>query len=139
MRENPKLLQLLVDYWDQEFETFEIDGMSLNIEVEDIYFITCLSRRGEVVNLQSRGPGGKMTIKDYIAVYCLLDTEKVGIQILKNLVQNLGMKAILLALGRIAILESLHQASRPLIFFFSSRRRHTRYDWITTLLRNMKQ
>ena len=44
LRAKPRLLQLLVDYWDPESETFQIDGMSLNIEVEDIYFITGLSR-----------------------------------------------------------------------------------------------
>ena len=44
LREKPRLLQLLVDYWDPESKTFQIDGMSLSIEVEDIYFITGLSR-----------------------------------------------------------------------------------------------
>ena len=52
-----------------------------------------------------------MTIDEYIAVYCLPDTEKVGSQISKNLIQILGPKAILLALGKIAGLASLHQAS----------------------------
>ena len=51
LRAKPRLLQLLVDYWDPESETFQIDGMSLSIEVMDIYFITILSQRGEVVNL----------------------------------------------------------------------------------------
>ena len=44
LKAKPRLLQILVDYWDPEFETFQIDGTSLNIEVEDIYFITGLSR-----------------------------------------------------------------------------------------------
>ena len=39
-----RLLQMLVDYWDPDSESFRIDGMSLTIEVEDIYFITVLSR-----------------------------------------------------------------------------------------------
>ena len=39
---------MLVDYWDLDSESFRIDGMSLTIEVEDIYFITGLSRQGEV-------------------------------------------------------------------------------------------
>ena len=51
LRAKPRLLQLLVDYWDPESVTFHIDGMSLNIEVEDIYSITGLSRRGKMVNL----------------------------------------------------------------------------------------
>ena len=41
--------KMLVDYRDLDSELFQIDGMSLTIEVEDIYFITGLSRRGEVV------------------------------------------------------------------------------------------
>ena len=56
LRAKPRLLQLLVDYWDPDSETFHMDEMSLSIEVEDIYFITGLSRRGEMVNLRSRGP-----------------------------------------------------------------------------------
>ena len=84
LRDKPRLLQLLVDYWDPDSETFQLDGMSLNIEVEDIYFITGLSRRGEVVKLQSRGPGGGLNIEEYIVVYFLPDTEKVGSQIPTN-------------------------------------------------------
>ena len=43
-RAKPRPLQLIVDYWDPNSETFHIDGMSLSIEVKDIYFITGLSR-----------------------------------------------------------------------------------------------
>ena len=82
--------------------------MPLNIEVENIYFIVGLSCRGEVLNLWSRGPGGGLTIDEYIVMYCVLDTEKVGSQIPTNSIQNIGLKAILLELGRIAGLASLH-------------------------------
>ena len=51
LRAKPRLLQLLVDYWDPKSKTFHINRMLLSIEVEDIYFITGLSRRGEVVNI----------------------------------------------------------------------------------------
>ena len=91
--------------------------MSLTIEVEDIYFITRLSQWGEVVNLRSRGPGGGLTIDEYIVVYCCIDMEKVGSQIPTNSIQVLGRKAILLKLGRIVGLGSLHQALRPLMFY----------------------
>ena len=117
MRAKPRLLQLLVDYWDLESETFQIDGISHSIEVEDIYFIIGFYRRGEVVNLRSCGPRGRLTIDEYIAVYYFLDTKKVGSQILTNAIQIPGLKAILLALGRIAGLHSLHQASRPMMFY----------------------
>ena len=104
---------MLVDYWDLDSESFRIDGMSLTIEVEDIYFIIGLSWRGEMVNLCARrGPGHGLTIKEYITMYCYPETKKVGSQVPTNAIQVLGLKAILMMLGRIAGLESLHQASR---------------------------
>ena len=78
LRAKARLLQMLVAYWDPDSESFHIDGMSLNIEIEDIYFITGLSQQGEVVNLWYRGPRGGLTIGEYIVVYYYLDTEKVG-------------------------------------------------------------
>ena len=79
-----------------------------------------------------------MTIEDYIAMYFLPNTEKVGSEIPTNSVQNLGLKSILLALGRIAGLASLQQASRPMMFYAVECTRHTIYDWSTSLLSNMK-
>ena len=60
------------------------------------------------MNLHSHGPGGGLTIDDYIAVYCYPDMEKMGSKIPTNSIQVLGLKAILLTLGRIAGLASLH-------------------------------
>ena len=76
---------MLVDYWDPDSESFRIDRMSLTIEVEDIYFITGLSQRGDMVNLRARGgPGHGITIDEYIAVYCYPEIEKLGIQVPTN-------------------------------------------------------
>ena len=69
------------------------------------------------MNLRSRGPSDGLKIYEYIAVYCLPDTKKVGSQISINSIKILGLKSILLALGRIARLASLHQASRPMMFY----------------------
>ena len=117
-----------MDYWDPESETFQIDRMLLNIKVEDIYFIISLSQRGEMVNLRSHGPGGGLAIDEYIAVYCFPETEKVGSQILTNSIHILGLKAILLVLGRIAELDSLHQASQPMMFYVVECMRPIVYD-----------
>ena len=74
MRAKPRLLHMLVDYWDPDSESFHIGEMSLIIEIKDIYFITGLSQRGEVVNLHSCEPRGGLTIDEYIAVYCFAET-----------------------------------------------------------------
>ena len=71
-------------------------------------------------------------------MYYYLDTEKVVSQVPTNDIQVLGLNSILLTLGRIAGLASLHQASRPLMFYAVECMRPTIYDWSTTLLSNMK-
>ena len=81
-----------------------------------------------MVNLQSCGPGGRLNINEYIAVYCFLETKKVGSQIPTNAIHILGMKAILLAIGRITGLASLHQASRPMMFYVVECMQTTIYD-----------
>jgi len=45
--------------------------------IEDIYFLTSLTRRGEPVNLRTFPPR-KHNIKDYIGIYCEAGIEKVG-------------------------------------------------------------
>jgi len=65
MRAQKRLSNLLIDYWHLDVESFMLGGKSLTIIVEDIYFITGFSCRGEVPNFQACVGGGR-TINDYI-------------------------------------------------------------------------
>jgi hypothetical protein len=65
-RAQVRLLQMLMDYWDPNSESFNLDGKTLMSEVEDIYILTGLSHRGEVVNLKSWGASSGMKIEEYI-------------------------------------------------------------------------
>ena len=69
MRDQPRLLKMIIKNWDPNIETFILDGMPLKLEVENIYFITELSHLGEVVTLRDRGAGGGMSIDEYIDMY----------------------------------------------------------------------
>ena len=46
-----RLLEALVHLWDHELGMFEIQGETLELIAEDIYFITGLSHQGEPMNL----------------------------------------------------------------------------------------
>ena len=70
----------------------------MRIEVDDIYFITGLSRRGEVVNLKAPGVGGGIPMEKYIATHCVVVTDKVGIQLPIREIENLSLKIIVLFL-----------------------------------------
>jgi len=52
MREQPRLLNALVEYWHLHAEAFMLKGQSLLPTTDDIYFLTGLSRRGEPVNFR---------------------------------------------------------------------------------------
>jgi hypothetical protein len=94
MRAQVRLLELLVDYWDPDSESFNLDGQPLRIEVEDIYFLTGLSHRGEVVNLKAQGAGSGMNIEEYIDAHCVAGTEKVRSQLPIREINNLNLKIL---------------------------------------------
>jgi hypothetical protein len=43
MREKKILLELLVGYWNSKENAFMLDGQSLAIKLDDVYFIIILS------------------------------------------------------------------------------------------------
>ena len=58
---------------------FEPQGAFLEITLEDIYFISGLSRRGVPVNLEGTGRGGDLlSVQSYIDAYCASGTQKRG-------------------------------------------------------------
>jgi hypothetical protein len=138
MRDQVRLLEMLVGYRDPDNESFIADGKPLRIEVEDIYFCTGLSCRGEVVNLKSWGTGSGMKIEEYIDAHCVAGTPKVGNQLPIRAINNLSLKIVVLMLTRITGSASLHQKSRSLMFYVVECLRPTVYDWCTSLLVNMK-
>ena len=53
-----------MDYWDTDTKEFQIYGMPLGLEVEDIYFSTILSLQGEILNFRACGVGGGLMIDE---------------------------------------------------------------------------
>jgi hypothetical protein len=138
MKAQVRLLEMLVGYWDLESESFILDGQPLRIEVEYIYFLIGLSCWGEVVNLKSQGAGSRMKIEEYIDAHCVAGTPKVGSQLPIRAINNIILKIVVLMLNMITRSTSLHQASRPLMFYVVKCLRPIVYDWCTSLLENMK-
>ena len=70
----------------------------MRIEVEDIYFVTGLSRWGEVVNIKARGYGGGINIEDYTATHSIAGTKKLGSQLPIREIENLRLNIFILVL-----------------------------------------
>ena len=93
MKANTRFLDMFIHYWSIEDDSFMIDQMQLEIKVEDIYFITGLSSRGEVVHSTSRARGS-LSIEDYVHIYCSGHPERVGRQIPIKHVEILSLRII---------------------------------------------
>jgi hypothetical protein len=102
------------------------------------YFLTGLSRWREAVNLKAWGVRNGINIEDYIATHCIARTEKVGSQLSIRAINKLSLNIIVLVLTWITGSTSLHQVSRPLMFYSVECLQTIFYDWCTSLLDNMK-
>ena len=57
MQANVRLLEFMINYWDHDLGMFDLQGETLEITFEDIYFISSLSRRGSPVKLEGTDRG----------------------------------------------------------------------------------
>lgn len=74
----------------------------LNIHVGDIYFLTCLSRRGPSISLSYSRRGGE-TIKDYIVAHCRPHSQpKKYVKIEIKDVLSFPLRTILFIMARLA-------------------------------------
>lgn len=136
-KENIGLLKMLIHYWDLEKYAFIIEQMHLRVEIEDAYFIIGLSWRGKKVNLMRR-TRGRLNVEDYVYIYYLGNTEKIGTQIPINHVERLALRIILFTIARVNGLASLHQTSQVLMSLAVEFLTNF-FDWCTPLLTNMKK
>ena len=73
LRVQPLLLQWMVAMWELDSQQFLVGDQYLDIEVDDIYFLTRLSRRGEMVEFGGRVSGGEL-VDSYIRDLCAKGT-----------------------------------------------------------------
>ena len=70
MRANVRMLEFMVNYWDHDLGMFNLQGETLDITIEDMHFITVLSRWGAPFNLEGTGRGGDpLCVQNYIDVF----------------------------------------------------------------------
>ena len=70
LRAQPLLLQRMVATWEPDSQCFLVGDQLLDIEIDHIYFLTRLFRRGKWVEFGSRGGGGE-PVDSYIRDLCI--------------------------------------------------------------------
>jgi hypothetical protein len=116
MRAQKRLMQFFIGKWNLEANVFMLDGQSLTIKVEDIYFITILSHRGDLFIIITQGEIG-MTIENYISSYCTPGTQWLRSQIQIRNIEDLCLKVVIHTITRIERYDVLHQESMSQMFY----------------------
>jgi len=112
MRQKINLLQYWLDVWDPTSQVFHIRGKSIPLTVEDIYFLTGLSRRGALIYLSGPSHGGD-SVRDYVHRYYREGSQpgKDGKIIIRD-VTDRSLRTILFTIGRMVGSAPVHAANR---------------------------
>jgi hypothetical protein len=109
MRAQVRLLEYLVRMWDPDQQVFNVGPHTLYIDIEDIYFLTGLSRCGYYVSLTgSRGGGLKMS--EYCNQYCVPKAERKKGKVSIWGVTDLTLHTILFKIARMDGSSAPHMA-----------------------------
>lgn len=137
LRAQPLLLQRMVAMWDVDSQRFMVGDQTLEIEVDDIYFLTWLSRRGESVYFGGRG-GSRESVDSYVSDLCVPGTRKQGRKLPIQHVTYVPLKTILFMATQLAGSTSAHLASKSQVLISLRATDGVVFDWCSSLLANLK-
>jgi hypothetical protein len=100
MRKQTGLLERIVHMWDPDLRVFHVGGQDLEIEIEDIYFVTGLSKRGAPVAMSGQRSDVEHTMDHYIRLFCAAGTQKKAGRAPIPAVTDIVLQTILLTITR---------------------------------------
>ena len=111
MVSHEQLLEHIIRMWNPKQQHFEVGAHILTIEVEDIYFLTRISRWGAPISLTG-SLGGDITTQELIDCHCIPGIRTSGKKIPIKIVTNGPLRTVLFTMQRVVGRQGVHQASR---------------------------
>ena len=127
----------MVAMWEPDSQCFLVGDQYLEMEIDDIYFLTGLSRRGEPVKFGGRRGGGE-PVESYIRDLCAEGTRRQGGKLPIQHVTDIPLCTILYTVTRIAGSTSAHLASKSQVMISIHAIEGVVFDWCSSLLANLK-
>jgi hypothetical protein len=137
MKKEVLLLECMIGLWNTAEKGFQIGSQMLYIELEDVYFLTDLSKRGPPIIL-SRQQGVPMPVKEYVANHFVPGSRLVGSRIVKKNVRDLPLRSVLFSITNLVGITSAHLASRSHMAYALQCVEPTLFNWSTIFLHNVK-
>jgi hypothetical protein len=138
MRAQVRLLEFLIRMWDPDQQVFNVGDYTLSINIEDIYFLIRLSRRGYHVSLTS-SRGGGLTMSEYCNQYCVPEAEKKKGKVAIWGVQDLTLHMILFTIARMDGSAAPHMALQSYFQYAIECTEPRVFNWADVVLRSIKR
>jgi hypothetical protein len=110
----------------------------LEIDMDDVYFLMGLSRRGAPILLSGHRSTPQPT-EAYVAQYCVPGSCLVGGRIVIKDVMDLSLRSILFSITKLAGSTSAHLASKSQISYAIQCLEPRIFNWSAGFLRNIKE
>ena len=128
-----RLLEHILWMWNPQQQHFEVGAHILTVEVEDIYFLTGLSRWGATISLTSLHRGD-ITTQDLIDHHYIPRTRTSGKKITIKIVMEEPLQTIFFTMQRVAGSQGVHQASRVHMLYAIEAIAPIIFNWVKALL-----
>jgi hypothetical protein len=138
MRAQLRLLEYLVHMWDVDQQLFHVGVHTLTLDIEDIYFLTGLSRRGYHATLTG-GRGDRLPMSEYVRQYCVPEAERSKGKVSIWGVQDLTLRTILFTIARMAGSAAPHMALQSYFQYAIECTEPRVFNWSDAVLRSMKR
>jgi hypothetical protein len=138
MRAQVRLLEYLVHMWDPDQKVFHVGVHTLPLYIEDIYFLTGLSRRRYHVNLTGRRGGG-LPMSEYYCLHYVPEAERSKGKVAILGVRDLTLHTILFIIARMAGSFTPHMALQSYFQYAIECTEPRVFNWVDAVLCIMKR
>jgi len=132
-----RLLEYLIGKWDPEIRAFLIGVHTLEIELEDLYFIMGLSKRGAPV-VMSGHRNVEETTTDYISTHYVAGMSKTSGKIPIKAVVNMPLCTIIFTIARTFGSTGSHHAMKAQMTYAIECTEPRVFNWCEGLLTNLR-
>jgi hypothetical protein len=138
MRAQVRLLEYLVHMWDLDQQVFHVGVHTMSLDIEDIYFLTGLSRHGYHVSLTG-SRGGGLSMSEYYRLHCVPEEERKKGKVAIWGVWDLTLRTILFTISRMDGSFAPHMALQSYFQYAIECIEPRVFNWADAVLRSMKR
>jgi hypothetical protein len=138
MKKEILLLEYMIGLWNVVEQGFQIGMQLLTIELEDVYFITGLSKRGVPIALTGKRAHLSL-VGEYLANHCVPGARLVRGRIVIKDIRDLPLQSILFAITSIAGITSAHLVTRSQVDYGLQCLEPTLFNWSAGFLQNVQE